>query len=76
VHLAPGFHPEIRGHPLHSRLYPDGGPKPACRTGKVVTWRYRIGGTPLRKRANIGFLPEGRGLIAPSSTRTRRSRAR
>lgn len=62
--LAPGFFPELRKHPLHSRLYPDGGPKPSCRSGKVVTWRYPIGPTPSGPRAGVGFLPDpSRGLI-------------
>lgn len=64
VLLAPGFNPELRGHPLHARLYPDGGPRAACAKGKVVTWRYPIAGTPTGRRANIGFAGPGGGYLA------------
>ena len=63
VHLAPGHFPATRGHPLHARLYPRGGPKATCRTGKVVTWRYAIGGSPDGRGASVGFRTSGGGFI-------------
>lgn len=64
VWLASGYLPELRSHPLHTRLYPNGGPKPSCRTGRVVTWRYPIGPTPSGvRRPGIGFLPRSSGRV-------------
>ncbi|MDP2710746.1 MAG: hypothetical protein Q8O56_05970 [Solirubrobacteraceae bacterium] len=59
VWLAGGLHPETRGHPLHARLYPKGGPKPTCRSGRVVTWRYPIASVGIGRRANVSFLGPG-----------------
>lgn len=63
VWLAGGVHPETRGHPLHARLYPKGGPKPTCRSGRVVTWRYPIASVSSGRRANVSFLGPGGGAI-------------